>query len=116
MAMTSTTELFEFIHRMVSIWDGDFVKLVLDTSSGDRKAETSLEITATYSSGKNHLFGYAVVIKGRREMRVPLQDVVFPSGNTEYLINEVFKFVQVGYLLQRVMREMQITSATEPKI
>lgn len=113
MAMYSTTELFEFIGRVLTCWDNDFVKLELDTTSNIIDAPVStLEITATYGGGKTHIFGYAVIAKNGKTIRTPMQDVTFENKESEHLINEVFKFVQTGYLLQRLMDTMSIT---EPK-
>jgi hypothetical protein len=111
MAMYSTTELFEFIGRVSTCWDNDFVKLELDTTSTIIDAPVStLEITATYGGGKNHIFGYAVIAKNGKTIRTPMPDVTFENNGSEHLINEVFKFVQTGYLLQRLMDTMSITT------
>jgi len=111
MAIYATTELFEFIGRVATCWDNDFVKLELDTSSHiiDAPAST-LEITATYGGGKNHIFGYAVICKDGKTIRVPIPEVTFQNtGSDDHLINEVFKYVQTGFLLQRMMGTMSIT-------
>ena len=117
MAVYATTELFEFIGRVSNCWDNDFVKLELDTSSEliDAPAST-LEITATYGGGKNHIFGYAVICKDGKTIRVPIPEVTFQNNGSEQLINEVFKFVQTGYLLQRLMGTMSINVPKGVKI
>ena len=110
MQIQRTTELFEFIGRIGSIYDGNYLKLTLDSStglSGDPKCE--FEVTTVYSGGKYTLMGNVTVVGNGRTITAPLPDVVVPFSTEDNLTSEVFKFVQTAYLLQRLVDRMSIT-------
>lgn len=115
MQVTTTTELFEFLSCIGSLFEGGYLGLKLNTSV-EGEPQSKIEVTANYSDGKYTLFGYVTVTKARKVISIPLQDVVVPFTTEDNLTSEVFKFIGNAYLLQRLAYRISVSTEGEVKI
>lgn len=108
---TLYTDLFAFIGKVGSIYTGDYVKLVLDTSSGFAgDPQTEVDLTVTYDGSAYILMGNVTVARTERTIVAPMQTVVHRFTDDDGLTCEVFKYVQTGVLLQRMIGRMTVQS------
>ena len=116
MQVTTTTELFEFLAVIGSLFEGGYLGLKLNTTGVEGDPQSKIEVTANYTDGKYTLFGYVTVTKARKVISIPLQDVVVPFTTEDNLTSEVFKVISNAYLLQRLAYRITVNTEGEVKI
>lgn len=116
MQTSTTTELFEFISVIGSLFEGGYLKLKLNSTGVEGDPQSLIEVTTNYSGGKYTLFGYVTVTRIGKVITIPLQDVVVPFTTEDNLTSEVFKFIGNAYLLQRLAYRIGVSTEGEVKI